>query len=181
MATREQPGANLVINCDDYSGQGQTICARQASSGPANQGFYSTAAGSVGATTMIDEQGRLLHRGEPVQMVGQAGPYVAENSEIRPDSYEGQGNVAAQPDSREHQEGFGARTYEIVEQPEAVPQQERPEEASSPVESSAEDKAELRPEGESYESGFETQPEATGAGAETESAETEQQAAKSSH
>lgn len=30
VATRERPGANLVINCDEYSGQESTICGRAA-------------------------------------------------------------------------------------------------------------------------------------------------------
>lgn len=164
VATRERPGANLVINCDDYTGQGQTICSRQ--SAPANSaqvnGIY-----SANLLASSEEEQNHAHLQREPALIDSTGAYGVENSGPRQGTYvtrDGQTRVAGESapqtqDSRENREGFGARTYATLDQAEPA-QPERPEEVSSgpTADSGVEEKTEIQPENESHDSGFETQP-----------------------
>lgn len=105
VATREYPGANLIINCEDYANQDYTICAKIPQFGPlaTNNQESGTYSGRGEASTDSEEN----HQGSPQTEVAHerpqipnetAGNYAENSAQHQPDTYTPRGSQASNAD-----------------------------------------------------------------------------------
>lgn len=91
VATRERPGANLVINCDDYNGHSGTICAGK----------------SLQPSTLVNMMPETYLENSQNPSVGDAGQ---DQDQVQGYRLVGSEPTADKPENESHD--FGARTQE---------------------------------------------------------------------